>query len=185
MRTTLLTLTLVLVVLISCQQRNTDKVDGRLKAEGDSLTSLTQQQLLSKVGNAIQQGGTTFAVDFCHIEAIPLTESATDGFKGRIERISNRNRNPMNALKTELDQTIFDEFNRDGQIQDTLLQEEGHHVYYKRISIAMATCLKCHGSPGDIEPATFAKIQEHYPQDKAKDYALHDLRGLWKVTFER
>jgi hypothetical protein len=49
----------------------------------------------------------------------------------------------------------------------------------------MPTCLQCHGKPKqDIEAATLKTIQRKYRFDKATGYAMGELRGTWKLTFE-
>jgi len=62
--------------------------------------------------------------------------------------------------------------------------EKGHIVYYKPITIAMPSCLKCHGSSGkEIDTKTLEIIRKNYPEDQATGYKEGDLRGMWKITF--
>jgi hypothetical protein len=47
-------------------------------------------------------------------------------------------------------------------------------------------CLQCHGVAGrDILPATATLLQKLYPQDQATGFQLGDLRGAWRVEFDR
>lgn len=48
--------------------------------------------------------------------------------------------------------------------------------YYRRINVE-ASCLKCHGAKA--ERPDFVK--ERYPQDKAYDFEVGDLRGMYRV----
>lgn len=43
---------------------------------------------------AIQQKGTIAALDFCNVQAIPLTNSMSTHYNAVIKRVSDRNRNP-------------------------------------------------------------------------------------------
>lgn len=99
-----------------------------------------------------------------------------------IHRISDKNRNPNNNLKTETDRSVFDAFKNKSELADTFLIEKGQFVYYKRINLGMPTCLKCHGTPRtDIGTKTLQKIESLYPNDKAVGYKMNDFRGLWKI----
>ncbi len=178
---------LLLLTVVSCQ-RNTprNKDISILKDKADSIATLSQNVLLQNVAGTIQKGGTEYAVDFCQVEAIPITDSLSKEVQMYIQRITNKNRNPKNNLKTKTDRSIFDEFKRKSELFDTLLIEEKQYVYYKRINLAMPTCLKCHGNlHTDIEDKTLQKINTFYPNDKAIGYKLNDFRGLWKIEIPK
>lgn len=57
----------------------------------------------------------------------------------------------------------------------------GEVHYYKPILIAMPTCVKCHGGKSDITESTQNSITQKYPGDKAVNYKMGDLRGMWKI----
>ena len=181
-------LTLIfLITLVSCQQNTPcDKDISILKDKADSIATLSQNVLLQNVVGAIQKGGTEYAVDFCQVEAIPITDSLSKEVQMYIQRITDKNRNPKNNFKTKTDGSVFDEFKRKTKLSDTLLIEKEKYVYYKRINIAMPTCLKCHGNlQADIEEKTLQKINTFYPNDKAIGYRLNDFRGLWKIEINK
>lgn len=173
--------------LLSCKNNAQDnyKLLTEYKTKADSATAIAQQTLLGKVASSIKKGGTTYAVDFCAVEAMPITDSLSKHFQLKIGRISDKNRNPKNNLSTPTDKAAFALFSKDKTLIDTLLTIESP-VYYKRINLAMPACLKCHGNPAtDILPGTLQLIQEKYPKDLATNYQLNDLRGLWKVEFPK
>lgn len=174
------------VVLFSCQDNRVEDSARRqaLKVQGDSITTLAQQTLVKNLTAAIQKGGYEYAVDFCNVEAASLTSSAVQYINASIQRISDRNRNPGNALKTQTDRDVFEHFRKFSNVKDTLALEDNKYVYYKRINLAMPTCMNCHGAPQNIEPAALARIDAHYPGDKAKNYNLNEFRGLWKLAYE-
>lgn len=155
-----------------------------LIAEADSITTVVQQQIMKNLINAIETGGVAYAVDFCNAEAVSLTHSAAGGFRGTVQRISDKNRNPDNALQTAVDKQVFEHFRKFAKAKDSLVLTDDKYVYYKRINLAMPTCMNCHGAPANIEPGVLAAIDKHYPDDKAKGYELNQLRGLWKLVFE-
>lgn len=170
----------------SCQNNTAEKkrYEQELKAESDSLTTVAQQILMKNLTAAIQKNGAEYAVDFCNVQAVPLTHSAAENTNAFIQRISDKNRNPDNALKTQTDKDIFEYFRKFETLKDSLVSENNKYVYYKRINLAMTTCMQCHGAAENIEPKVLARIDQHYPDDKARNYNLNEFRGLWKVTYE-
>lgn len=178
-------------ILIGCNSAPkvlTDAEKQHYLTLGDSLSSLTQQILLKNVSQQIAQGGTLQAVDFCNENAVKLTQSLEDNLF-KISRLSNKNRNPKNGLTTEIDQKAWNEIAhlpKEISKKEILLQEENKVVYYKAIPLGMPTCLLCHGTKNtEITPETWQIISQKYPDDKATDYKMGELRGLWKISFEK
>ncbi|MCE4565319.1 DUF3365 domain-containing protein [Maribellus sp. CM-23] len=184
MKTILFAGILLLIGLVACQTKPgiSPEFYHKFQKEGDAITSQVQGVLLSNVAGAIQKGGTEHAVEFCNVKATSLVDSLSQAFSCNISRVSDKNRNPENALnKTEAE--LWKLFAKNTQA-DTLLEINNKITYYKRINTAMPACLKCHGDPAnDINGATLEKIQTLYPQDLATGYKLNDFRGLWKVVF--
>lgn len=180
-------LSLATFTLVSCGEKQKEIADlETLKIQGDSITTVTQKALMSNVANAIEKGGTTYGVEFCNTKALVITDSLSKKYEATIQRITNKNRNADNELISLNDKVIFSAFADNIQLQDSLIAENGKHVYYKRIDLGMETCLKCHGAPeANIDAETYAKIKEHYPLDKAVGYNLKELRGMWKITFDK
>lgn len=154
------------------------------KHRADSIAQAVQKELILNLTRAIEKGGTAYAVDFCNTQAMSLTDSMSKQYGVRVQRISGKNRNLANVLKTPNDHAFYTLFSEQAQLKDTIIQEDNQMVYYKRIHIAMPTCLGCHGDPQkDIDPETLRKIQLFYPYDLAKGYTLNDFRALWKITY--
>lgn len=173
----------VVFLLLSCQKGIKPEVYVKYIDTGNQIATNAQAVLLSNVAAAIQQGGPSYAIEFCNLKASGITDSLSKVHQSTISRISAKNRNPENGLKTETDilvWKIFETYN----LTDTLLQAGNNLVYYKTIKTAMPACLKCHGSPGtDIDSLTIARLNNLYPSDKATGYLLNDFRGLWKIEF--
>lgn len=153
--------------------------------KGDEITNLAQATLLGNVSKAMQTGGPEYAVEFCNLKAFTLVDSLSNLNDCQISRVSDKNRNPDNTLKTKQEKAIWEKMQVKTSI-DTLVQEDQSLVYYKSIKIALPACLKCHGSvENDISPATLEKIRKLYPNDLATGYVLSDFRGMWKIQFKR
>lgn len=153
------------------------------KAELGEVAGLSQEALLKNVAGAIEKGGTLYAVEFCNLNAVPLTDSLSNHYGVSISRITEKTRNPANALKTENDRSLYNSFLTDDKLKDSLVLENENLVYYKRINTSMPACIKCHGNPAsDIEAETLKKIKTLYPGDMATGYGMNEFRGLWKIV---
>lgn len=153
---------------------------------GDSISLQAQQTLIKNLLGAIQKGGADYAVEFCNEKAMPLTDSLSKKYRVEIQRISAKNRNPKNVASL-FDKKMLALFASTAvpSLKDTLIDTPNGYVYYKPIKIGMPTCLQCHGKPKvDINEATASTIRKKYRFDKATGYAMGELRGAWKLTFE-
>lgn len=147
---------------------------------GDEISDEMQKVLLQNVSQAVEKGGTDYAVEFCNVQAMPLTDSISKQHGVEIQRVTDKNRNPLNGLSESVDLATWEKMNVDAQeyLEET---EDGAVYYYKPIRMGMPTCIKCHGGPEDISESTLSIIQEKYPEDKALGYEMGDLRGMWKI----
>ena len=152
--------------------------------QGRSISRKMQGILLSNVSSAIQNGGPAHAIAFCNTRAIPLTDSLSELEGVKISRISDKNRNPKNVASSD-ELELINQF-KTNNAKDTVLSWDNNenYVYYSTIKTGMPACMKCHGSVGsDIRPETLNALDSLYPEDKARNYALGDFRGLWKIEF--
>jgi hypothetical protein len=178
------------ISIVSCLEKKetnwTETENNQLKAKADSIANISQKTLLRNVASAMEKGGTEYALEFCNLKADSLTNDLSKEYAVAIHRISDKNRNPENRLKTKNQKAVFEDFKSNPDLVDTLISAENHFVYYKKITTALPSCLKCHGNPEtDIEPETYKKIKTLYPNDKAEAYALNELRGLWEIVIEK
>jgi hypothetical protein len=156
---------------------------AEFQKKGNEISAKAQSVLLANVGKAMQTGGPVHAVEFCNLQASTIVDSLNKANNCVITRISEKNRNPANHLKTAADKNLWKVFET-GATGDTIIQEQNKLVFYKPIHTGLPACLKCHGQPGsDIDVATFDKINGLYPADLATGYKLNDFRGLWKIEF--
>lgn len=184
---TLLTIISIAVLFVACtpkhQQSASDKTLDLTKVEklGDSISIVLQQVLLNNVSSAMQKGGAPYAIEFCNLKALKLTDSIADLYDCKIQRITDKNRNPEN-LVSELDMDFIRQLETSKQ---KVVDTDSAAVFYKPIKIASAACLNCHGDAKAIAPQTAALINKLYPNDKATGYSEGDLRGWWKIVFNK
>ncbi|MEN3041525.1 MAG: DUF3365 domain-containing protein [Bacteroidia bacterium] len=182
-------------LVVGCQRSSTPSQDSRSpqmpvaasenQAEfwrrvGDSLTLERQQVILQNLLRAADREGWGGAVRYCHTAAETLTFYR--GEKISFQRVALRNRNPKNALVDSLDKATYEEFLRTGSKESVIIPVgAGTYRYYRPIYIPMEQCLKCHGKKEQLDGQALAEIRKRYPKDKAVDFSLGDLRGMWKA----
>jgi len=150
----------------------------------DSVIMEVQTTLISNLTKAIDEQGIESAALFCAEKAQGLTDSMSTVLGYKVKRISDRNRNEVNALD-EYEQEVFLAFQSAKSNGSPIYSQinETSRKYYKPIMLGMPLCLKCHGSTEDRDAAAYAVISEKYPDDKAIGYTLGELRGMWVVHY--
>lgn len=137
---------------------------------------------------AMTEGGVITAIDVCKTQAIPLTNGVGEANQVEVKRIAVRYRNPENAVNGAEMQLFEDWSTQIGRGEDpaaVVLHEGQNRIWYGAIRLANPLCLQCHGEPGkDIAEATLAQLRSAYPDDRATGFAMGDLRGAWKISFE-
>lgn len=158
---------------------------------GEEISQAAQEQLISALQNAISEKGITGAIAFCHVEAIPILKEVGDKYNVEIRRASNAFRNPEDKPR-EYEEMILDafEYNTENDLpsEANIQRLDGGEVllFAKAIKIPNALCLNCHGNPNsDINAETLSKLDELYPEDKARGHQLGDLRGMWSIKIPK
>ncbi len=170
--------------------KKSDTVDSPSKnyAEiGSNYANATQKELGKNLMGAIQKEGTLGAMEFCNVQAYPLTDSMAVVHKAKIKRVSDKPRNPSNQANDE-ELGYIESFKTtiaSGKEVVPIVSEENGQVRFYSPITTNAMCLQCHGKPIEqIQPATMTKLQELYPEDQAIGYTENEVRGIWAVVFE-
>jgi len=190
----------VLLPFLSACNRDTTEVvtpdpeiANQVASVGDVYASRLLAELFQELNDAIEFGGPAYAVDVCHLKAIPLTDSVgTAEIRSYdIKRTSEKFRNPENAPDEyeRLAIGYFSEMLEDGkELPEKYIQEirdgDKVHYYYYRPILMSGICLNCHGNPENIDPFVYASIREHYPDDRATGYQSGDFRGLIRIKIQ-
>lgn len=98
----------------------------------------------------------------------------------QVKQIATQYRNPAHAPDNENSRQALARFEAAPDLagfwdRETLNGQSGLR-YYRRINVE-ASCLACHGAKGDRPDFVKAK----YPDDKAYDFNVGDLRGMYAV----
>lgn len=149
--------------------------------------ALETKKILGKnLMEAIQSKGALHALEFCNVQAIPLTDSMSRHYNADIRRVSDRYRNPANKADAEELEYIarFKKQVAAGEEPTpVLLQRDGIAQFYYPI-VTNTMCLQCHGKSADMLPELRQKIATLYPGDLATGYAENEVRGIWSIRFK-
>lgn len=150
--------------------------------------ALKTKKLLGKnLMEMIQKKGTIEALEFCNIQAIPLTQSIATKYNATIKRVSDNNRNQNNKANTE-ELKYIEHFKKKLASKTEpkpIVIEKGNKVQFYYPISTNAMCLQCHGKPTDIEPEVSSKIMKLYSKDLAVGYSENEIRGIWSITFNK
>jgi mono/diheme cytochrome c family protein len=197
----------VLVLFSGTLACNSPQQQEQQEANADTETALSQAQLeqyrqqgrtIAKTSfdtlsynlmRAMKAGGPLNALQFCNVEAYPLTDSLSAQFNAHIRRTSIQYRNPENrpdAQEQELLSTFagWKEQGRDLSQADTLVMLDDGQVLFAKPILLQPQCQACHGVPGEaLTKELQANIKELYPEDRAIGFRPGDLRGMWAIRF--
>ncbi|APD47185.1 DUF3365 domain-containing protein [Synechococcus sp. CS-602] len=98
----------------------------------------------------------------------------------QVRQVASKFRNPDHAPATAQERQVLDLFHRQPAItglwQPAGAEQASGVNYYRRINVE-PSCLACHGSKAS-RPSF---VKDNYPADKAFDFNVGDLRGMYAV----
>ena len=153
-----------------------------LTQEGLALIPPFQQALLTAVKTAMAQGGPVAAVQACQLQAPQIT-AAHSQVPWLVGRTSLKVRNPANAPDA-WERQVLEQFaarTAKGEALEGMVQVEvvGDELRLMKAIPTGQPCLACHGQK--LEPALVTVLDERYPQDAARGFALGELRGAFSL----
>ena len=192
---------ILLLVLCSCNpKKEKDKKSELAKTDvdlselamkyGDIISLETKKTLGMNLMKAVQEGGVINALDFCNLNAYPLVDSLERKYHANIRRATIKTRNPDDA-PDEVENEIIQKYTEllaKGKTADPDVRklDDNLWLYTKPIILDNAMCLNCHGTPGtDISNENYDHIRKLYPDDKAINYKVGELRGIWSIAFNK
>ena len=180
----------ILFAVTACQsdeEKQQQVIMKEFTKVGNNIAKASFEALSGNLKAAASDGGIANAIQFCNMNALPLTDSLSKIFNAKIKRSSLRLRNPGNQPDSleayMLDLYLQIQKMKKPMVGKTLLTNNNEVRYFAPI-ILKEQCLKCHGVLGqDIKDETYAIIKEHYPIDEAVDFQEGELRGIWSINF--
>lgn len=155
-------------------------------AEAQPVAGALMQTLSGQLRSAMEEGGPVGAMEFCNVQALPLTRQVSREQGMTVGRTSLRLRNPDNAPDAAATAALalFAERTREaGTVPDPLVQRlpDGDYRFYQPL-MAQPLCTSCHGAPDALAPGVADALARLYPDDRATGYLEGDWRGLLHVT---
>ncbi|MDH5570649.1 MAG: DUF3365 domain-containing protein [Gammaproteobacteria bacterium] len=184
-------LKLISILIISSLVISTANADNAIQQRAQKSKAVVKEfmgQLKGELETAMKAGGPLNAIDVCHKTAPIIARNLSGKYGWDIARVSLKNRNPSNTPDTWETKVLNDFETRKANGEDVkpmayfeVVNNNGKTSF--RFMKAIPTgevCLKCHGDK--IAPEVKAKLQVLYPDDKATNFKLGDIRGAFTIT---
>ena len=161
-------------------------------ADGQQAHAIVQQfatTLKGELQQAMKSGGPANAVGVCKEQAPAIAASLAEQTGWEVGRTSLKPRNAALNAPDAWEQRVMKQFEdrkAAGQpVAGMTYAEvvEGDSVSTYRYMQAIPTaevCLACHGS--NIEPGLAESIDQAYPDDQARGFAVGDIRGAFTLS---
>lgn len=148
--------------------------DQELAAKFEELKS----RLLSRLRNALKEGGPEHAIGVCRIASPEIEKSLSNG--AQILRVSDRPRNPDHRA-TPVESMVLDlwvaRLKENKPIGPVVFDSPEGRIVMSPIQIAGQMCLQCHGAADQLSSGVKQALAKEYPNDEATGYSLKELRG--------
>lgn len=191
---------LALVSLLSCagsQEKQVNKEIQIVEVQKDAQIPEKVQvslkvfdeffdELRKELVNAINKSGADGAIGVCKKISPDLEKKYSEKYNMKIYRISDKYRNPQHK-PTEDEQKVLEfwskKLSENKPIQPVYYKVGEKTKAMKPIKIFAELCLQCHGNLETIKPKIREAIKKEYPEDKAYNYKMEDLRGSFVAEF--
>lgn len=182
--------TMLVLVLALCPASTTfadEDLTARIGSSREAIKSFAgalQKQLKS----AMADGGPTAAIDACNIAAPAIAETASTASGWSVGRTSLKLRNPTNAPDAWELAVLRDFEARKAAGEDPgtldhaeIVAGEGRRTFrYMKAIGTQPVCTVCHGT--SIAPEVAARLDALYPEDRARGFAVGDIRGAFSIA---
>ena len=168
------------------QNKTAQKKQNSPQERGMQMAMATKAELGKNLMGQIQKNGTTAALQFCNLQAYPLTDSIANLNQASIKRVTDKPRNSKNqANKIELQHIkTFKKQVTSGMKVNPIVTKTGSKVAFYYPITTNTMCLQCHGTPNkEVNSTTLSILKDLYPTDKATGYSENQVRGMWSIHF--
>lgn len=161
--------------------------DSSRFADSRELAQAFGARLEQALQQAIEQGGPVAAVTVCRDRAPQIASELSRQSGAKVRRTSRRFRNPANAPEP-WESEVLAAFERSaadgpGNALEYFQEDSFGSARYMAAIRTGPVCLVCHGTA--IADTLDESLAIDYPHDRARGYALGDVRGAFSVTWPR
>jgi len=146
-------------------------------------------RLKAELQDAMKAGGPVHAIFVCRDRAPAIAQELSDATGWQVGRTSLKLRNPALNAPDGWEEHVLLEFEqrktagedvRKMTRSEVVEGDEGSRYRFMKAIPTGEVCLVCHGET--ISPDIAAAIDEAYPEDQAKGFALGDIRGAFTLS---
>ncbi|MBK7861961.1 MAG: DUF3365 domain-containing protein [Archangiaceae bacterium] len=148
-------------------------------ARADRAISALRARLMTRLTEAVGQGGPARAIDVCSTEAPALAAQVGHEQGVEVGRTSFRLRNGQNAPRPWARATVEAGEGRKAAASSEAVFDLGDRVGVLAPIPVAPLCLGCHGPTQALAPDVSAALAARYPGDRAVGFAEGDLRGFF------
>lgn len=147
-------------------------------------------QLKGELMAGMKKGGPVGAIKVCNRVAEEIARNSSEKQGWKISRTALKYRNSKNAPDS-WEATILNTFEKRKQAgeavskidhAEVITSDDQSFFRYMKAIPTKALCLSCHGE--NIAPDISKKLNKLYPDDKARNFKVGDIRGAFSITRE-
>ena len=162
--------------------------EAELVAGAKGIVQDFAKRLKGALQTAMQDGGPTAAVEVCQEQAPQIADTLSTDTGWAVARTSLKHRNPNNAPDAWERGVLraFEARQADGEdvkgmhYAETTTEAGARQLRFMQAIPTASVCLVCHGD--DVPEAVASAIDERYPADRARGYALGNVRGAFSLA---
>jgi hypothetical protein len=160
--------------------------DDAMLGEARKVATTLPPKLLASLQQEISKSGPEGAILVCKDMAPKMAGEISRQTGWMIKRVSLKARNDARAIPDAWEKTALEDFDKRAAAGEPPAQlEKGETVdneyrYVKALPV-QPLCLNCHGPADQLAPAVKSALSQHYPNDRATDYSVGQIRGAISV----
>lgn len=182
-------------LLFGCQTQTVD-TEAYLH-DAQKTTQAFTQQLGSTLKQQIESQGVVSAIPFCKQVAPAIAQQhSTD--KKTVVRVSKKARNQQQGIPDAWEEQVLQDFAQQLSTEPTkdklakanlafgqiVTENNARYYRYAKAIQVQKMCLACHGKAEQISSEVLSALNQHYPNDIARDYEIGDLRGAVSIKYK-
>lgn len=169
-----------------------DPAIADIRKAGESAIQLIGNKLIIEANQVLAAKGAEEAIDVLHLKTLVLPAAApgrphitaVKRTSLRVRQVANAPDNADLAALISIQKDLMDG-NSPPRLLVQRVEASGAMAaewrVYRPISV-MASCVVCHGPTDSLLPSVKAKLERLYPEDQAVNYAVHEWRGVIRVS---
>lgn len=176
------------VAALEAEAEDIQPTESERASQSRDLSQDYAAKLKNALFRAVEAGGPETAIAVCKVEAPAIAQEKAASSGWSLGRTALKLRNPANSPDAWERSVLlrFQDQIREGADVKMLEYYEtttknGERVFrYMKAIPTQGPCLTCHGS--NLSQTVKAKIDELYPEDRATNFSLGELRGAFTVV---